>query len=216
MPFNFDTSNPADDGIVSQFPANERALRAAIQASFNVEHASGTGHHKIPYGDTTDRDNTSDWPSGAIFYNTDLGAFQITDSPSPSENWITISDPYSLIPQGTVMLFVQASAPTGWTKITTYHDKLLRVVNSSGAGTGGTWNISGFTIDNHTLTVDEIPAHTHGGAPGEAQGAGGGSAYYNRNGVTESTGGGQGHSHGFTATGTWRPEYVNCIFASKD
>ena len=38
---------------------------------------------------------------------------------------------------GTVMLFVQTSAPTGWTKSTTHNDKALRVV-SGAASNGGT------------------------------------------------------------------------------
>jgi len=41
------------------------------------------------------------------------------------------------IPSGTVMLFWQANAPTGWTKITSQNDKAFRVVSGSGGGTGG-------------------------------------------------------------------------------
>tara|TARA_B100002019_G_scaffold26121_2_gene20026 strand:+ start:5966 stop:7159 length:1194 start_codon:yes stop_codon:yes gene_type:complete len=40
-------------------------------------------------------------------------------------------------PSGTVMLFYQASAPTGWTKVTTQNNKALRVVSGTGGGTGG-------------------------------------------------------------------------------
>ena len=40
------------------------------------------------------------------------------------------------------MLFYQASAPTGWTKVTTHHNKAIRVVNTSGGGYGG---VDGFT-----------------------------------------------------------------------
>jgi len=38
---------------------------------------------------------------------------------------------------GTVMLFFQAAAPTGWTEVTTQNDKALRVVSGTGGGTGG-------------------------------------------------------------------------------
>ena len=35
------------------------------------------------------------------------------------------------------MLFVQSSAPTGWTKQTSHNNKALRVVSGSGGGSGG-------------------------------------------------------------------------------
>lgn len=38
---------------------------------------------------------------------------------------------------GTVTLFVQASAPAGWSQVTTQNNKVLRVVSSSGGGSGG-------------------------------------------------------------------------------
>lgn len=41
------------------------------------------------------------------------------------------------IPSGSTCVFVQTSAPTGWTKLTTHNDKSLRVVNGT-AGSGGT------------------------------------------------------------------------------
>ena len=41
------------------------------------------------------------------------------------------------VPSGSVMLFVQSSAPTGWTKSTSHNNKALRVVSGSGGGSGG-------------------------------------------------------------------------------
>lgn len=38
---------------------------------------------------------------------------------------------YSSFPAGTAMLFRQTSAPTGWTKVTTYNDAALRVVSGT-------------------------------------------------------------------------------------
>ena len=46
------------------------------------------------------------------------------------------------IPSGTVMVFFQVSAPTGWTQVVTQNDKALRVVSGSGGGTGGTHGLS--------------------------------------------------------------------------
>ena len=55
----------------------------------------------------------------------------------------------SAFPSGTKMLFVQTTAPTGWTKDTTNNDKALRVVSGT-ASTGGTGAFS--TIFTSTRT----------------------------------------------------------------
>lgn len=74
----------------------------------------------------------------------------------------------NLMPAGTVMIFGQASPSTGWTKLTTVTDRMLRVVNGTGAGTGGSQLISsGVTLAHiHTLTTEvdhthSTPAHQH-------------------------------------------------------
>jgi hypothetical protein len=71
--------------------------------------------------------------------------------------------------------------------------------------TGGAADITiSSNTDSHTLTVDEIPAHTHTAlkqANGTALVEGSGQAPNNA-GVTGSTGGGQGHTHGITYNGT--------------
>jgi len=65
------------------------------------------------------------------------------------------------VPSGTVMLFYQAAAPTGWTKLTTNNDKTLRVVSGSGGVAGGTNPYSTVmaqtTVGNHTLARSELP-----------------------------------------------------------
>ena len=76
--------------------------------------------------------------------------------------WTTVvSEDY--IPDGTVMVFFQASAPTGWTKVTTQNDKTLRVVSGSGGGTGGDWAMSsGETTSSDGAHTHTSAAHTHG------------------------------------------------------
>ena len=79
-----------------------------------------------------------------------------------------------LIPTGSVMMFYQAAAPTGWTQSTTHNDKALRVVSGTGGGSGGStafstaWtNISHshasgtLAAAGHILTVAEMPSHSH-------------------------------------------------------
>jgi hypothetical protein len=126
----------------------------------------------------------------------------------------------STIPSGTVMLFQQTAAPTGFTKITTHNNKALRVVNGS-VTTGGTnsftnalnasnntsstsVSISGSTA-SHTLSLSQIPSHRHlaGGHSEFGTGsfvsagtrndgnAGGAKRFY-----TDYQGSGSGHTHG--------------------
>ncbi len=80
----------------------------------------------------------------------------------------TFTGAWTNLPAGTVMLFVQTSAPTGWTKSTAHNDKALRVV-SGAASSGGSvafttafasQGVSG-TVGSYTLTTADIPAHSH-------------------------------------------------------
>ena len=61
---------------------------------------------------------------------------------------------------GTKLVFPQASAPTYWTLDTTHNDKALRVVSSSGGGSGGTHDFSSPPSLAH---VHAGPSHTHTG-----------------------------------------------------
>ena len=124
------------------------------------------------------------------------------------------------IPAGTVMVFFQAAAPTGWTQVVTQNDKVLRVVSGAGAGTGGSWTISGISVDGHTLTEAEMPVHAHAvgsnlniqvGSGGSAMMAGAPDVH-----VTTTAGGGGSHSHTMTIGSAWRPAYVDVIICSKD
>ena len=122
-------------------------------------------------------------------------------------------------PTGTVMLFAQTSAPTGWTKNTTQNNNsALRLVTGSvttGGSVGfttafasqtptGSVNISSLsgTIGNTTLTTPQIPSHTHD-YEGPAGGPGGvGSATTASSPrATTSTGGGGSHTHPFSGSG---------------
>lgn len=134
------------------------------------------------------------------------------------------------LPSGTVGLYYQASAPTGWTQVTTLNDYALRIVNTSGGGTGGTTafssvftnqtpTISGGTltasIGATTLSVSQMPSHTHsansngGGSPNFAGIANGGPgvAYGSgcqysiyQSGDTQAQGGGSSHTHSFSGS----------------
>ena len=162
----------------------------------------------------------------------------------------------SSIPAGTVMLFVQTTAPVGFTKSTANNDKALRVVSGT-ASTGGSvafttafasqavtgtianttaTNISatatnqaatqGGTVNNHTLSVAQMPSHAHnvryvlgGTASANCIHAGGGFRG-DGNGQTEAAvANGSSNSHNHTFSGTainMAVQYVDIIIATKN
>jgi len=89
----------------------------------------------------------------------------------------------AVIPTGTKMMFVQTTAPIGWTKDTTHDNKALRVVSgTAGSGgsvafttafasqgvsgtiadttAGGSVSVSG-SVGTSTLSVGQLAAHSH-------------------------------------------------------
>ena len=150
----------------------------------------------------------------------------------------------SSIPAGSVMLFYQNAAPTGWTIVTSQNNKALRVVSGSGGVAGGTTafstvfanqtvstsiSVSG-TTGATTLSTSQIPSHTHSFRMGTAPGCGGevipfynGGMVFNGDGTTASTGGGTSHTHSFSGSGsgtssavTLNVQYIDVIIASKN
>jgi hypothetical protein len=83
----------------------------------------------------------------------------------------TFTEAASVIPSGTVMLFVQTTAPTGWTKSTAHDNKALRVVSGSASSGGSVAFTTAFasqavsgsvgTSGATTLSTSQIPAHGH-------------------------------------------------------
>jgi len=116
---------------------------------------------------------------------------------------------FSEFASGTVLIFQQTAAPTGWTKITTNDNAALRVVSGT-AGTGGTvafttafasqavsgtnanttasgTNAVSGSVDGTAITTAQMPSHNHGiNDPGHAHG------------VADPT-----HAHGQGAYGNW-------------
>ena len=114
------------------------------------------------------------------------------------------------IPVGTVMLFYQTAAPTGWTISSSLNDYALKLVSATGGVTSGSVNYSTLfgrtATDSTTLTTNQIPAHTHDQDDGTAYFTlpstssttltpGPATLYADTARATGSTGGGAGHTH---------------------
>jgi hypothetical protein len=143
-------------------------------------------------------------------------------------NSTTVTTRGWMTPDNTAMFFFQAAAPTHWVKSSTHNDKMLRVVTGNGGGSGGSISFSSFTgqtysspwssnspTNNHTLTANQIPSHTHSTEgtslspfPQNPNGTFNGGDVNKGTGWTRSfsaTGGVSGpsqHSHPFSASGT--------------
>lgn len=126
---------------------------------------------------------------------------------------------------GTVMLFVQTAAPTGWTKSTTHDNKALRVVNGN-VTTGGTQGFttvlnSNGTVGATTLTTAQMPSHQHqasiyystgiAGISITGQFAMGQGTNITAPVATSSVGGGGSHTHSMSMD----VAYVDVIIATK-
>lgn len=132
-------------------------------------------------------------------------------------------------PSGTLMLFQQTTAPTGWTKQTTHNDKALRVVSGT-ASSGGTTafstvfanqtptiTTSGLSAAATTLALSQIPSHDHAtnatasfngyyiSTSTRWSGGGGdsfGGAGFNSGIRTDSSGSGGSHTHTISGSAT--------------
>ena len=121
---------------------------------------------------------------------------------------------------GTLMLFQQTAAPTGWVKQTTHDNKALRVVSGT-AGTGGavafTTAFAAGSTGATTLTTAQMPSHSHSitslGSQSSCGGSDGGLVALNNaySIGTTATGGGGSHTHSLALN----VSYVDLIIASK-
>jgi hypothetical protein len=143
-------------------------------------------------------------------------------------------------PAGTVMLFGQTAAPTGWTKDTSnFNNSGLRVVTGTASSGGsvdfttafasqtpsGSVSVTGGSVGNTTLSTPQIPSHSHpvGLSPGNGLTVSGGELF-TFGGTTGSTGGGGAHNHPFSGqsasfTGNainLAVKYVDVIRATKN
>jgi|TARA_R110002110_G_scaffold288094_2_gene502569 hypothetical protein len=65
----------------------------------------------------------------------------------------------STFESGVKMVFVGASAPSGWSLVTTYDDRVLIIQNAAGESTAGNWSVSGTELA--AATTGNVPDHSH-------------------------------------------------------
>ena len=152
--------------------------------------------------------------------------------------WTSATPSASPIPAGSVMLFYQSAAPTGWTQVTSLNDYDLRLVSGAGGTTGGTTAYSTvftnqtptisntFAVGATTLSTSQIPSHNHAisvsalydsGQPSWFNSAGGAVLSVS----TDYTGGGGSHTHSISGSATssaitLNVRYANIIICSKN
>lgn len=140
----------------------------------------------------------------------------------------------SILESGTTMIFVQPTAPTGWTKSTTHNNKALRIVSGVGGGSGGTLDFTstfasrnvGVSIGDTALTIAQIPAHAHTITTNDPEAWSGTrgnrpyglpSSYPGITSTGNTTGSGQGHTHTATVSAlNMAVQYVDVIICIKD
>jgi len=181
-------------------------------------------------------------PLGPSSGGTGLNASGTAGNVLTSNGTAWVSQAAAAFDSGTVMLFGQTAAPTGWTKDTTnYNNSGLRIVTGT-ASTGGsvdfttafasqtpsgTVSVSG-SAGNTTLSTPQIPSHTHGIDPSPATATGTIASASNNPAAgpftTGATGGGGAHSHPLTISSATfsgnainlAVKYVDVIRATKN
>lgn len=158
----------------------------------------------------------------------------LTINEAPTQNYHAANklyvDAQKQLPTGTKMLFIQSTAPAGWTQDTSVNDRVIRVVSgASGGATGGSWTISG-------ITITQAGAHTHSvansgwGTTGGSLGSVGSGVLVVGSGLGEfqealeslrsssnyqATSTEADHLHLATHNGSWRPQYVDAIICTR-
>ena len=171
--------------IVNNGVSNTSTIR------FITAPAAGTSHFIIALGGQGSLIANVDWDvKGQIIVATADNAAkqvnvgtndQVLTADSSTETGVVWKTPS--VPANSVMLFYQATAPLGWTQVTTQNDKALRVVSGAGGGTGGSTaftsvftsrtpsgSVGGGSVSvsvggntgNTALSVAQLPPHTHG------------------------------------------------------
>jgi hypothetical protein len=146
-------TNTAQRNLIAPLIEKTYTIKNTTTGGFSVQiiGSSGVGV-VIPNGVTT-----TVYCDGLNFYpsiNGIVGNLVVTGNATIAGN-LSVTGTNSIIPTGTRMPFAQAAAPTGFTQVTddTATNRMLRVVNTAGGGTGGSAS---------PILMNVVPSHTHG------------------------------------------------------
>lgn len=217
---------------------HQRDHRNANKVTWGVEHSTATvneaGKHKFPIVTDAQEAALTDNPTGRLVQNTTKIMLRYYDG----ADWQDCIG--AVFASGVRMVFDQDAAPTGWTRDTSYNDKVIRIVSGARAD-AGSWTISGLTNATEAAHTHATPNHVHPFATSSGSAlntnlvatqvsAGlvmfgdrtGGSGTVDRltNDTTNSgsgtSGAGSAHGHTISAGSAWRPLHRDMIVASKD
>ena len=226
------TINAGLAGTALVVQGNARITGILTVGTASITFNGNTNRLNIGSGIILDGNDNKINVGSAITFNGSTGIISATEFRGNGAN-LTGVQPFQ---SGTAIIFAQTSAPVGWTKSTTHHNKALRVVNTSGGGSGGSVGFttaftsrSGVgTVASTTLTTTQIPSHSHTYDDTTGIGNGGGQSGPNNpstiTSVSQSTssktsgnsGGGSSHNHGFSLTMDFDVEYVDTLICTKD
>jgi hypothetical protein len=230
------TGATTDSGARTNLGLGTIATQAANNVSITGGSITGITDLAVADGGT----GASSFTANNVLLGNGTSAFQ-TVAPGTSGNVLTSNGTtWASTPvgggfaSGTLMLFQQTAAPTGWTKDTTHNNKALRVVTGTASSGGsvafttafasqtptGSVSITSVTgsAGATTLTTPQIPSHSHnaGNAANVATAKPGtGAQVRNINTsapATSSTGGGGSHTHPFSfssGSGTFSGNAIN-------
>jgi len=224
---NWDTRTPTGIEGINKVGQCIRETKDAIEVAFSEEHYFPEGTHKFP-SESLSLPN----PNKIGRWRFNPADEYMTMQRDSGTVWENLTTPASLFPSGVKMLFCQTTPPAGWTRLATYDDRVLRVVNTTGGTTGGAWGITlSSTTTAHTHAIDSVdsswtnnsPHHDGyritnvdegGGAQFKALRTGGIAVHSWTHSHNPSDSNPFTHSH--TVVNTWRPAYKDVIAAERD
>lgn len=219
MPFSFDTSKPADNDIVSQYPANERTLRVTLDNCVGTEHDVASGRHKIASGSTAARDGITNWVAGSVFVNTSYTAPRLQMQTAASSPFVWIDLGSSVVPTGTIAPFYQSTAPSDWTRLTgVANDRVIMLTDSTAGGTNASsWPVSGLTHAHYHVVTASATTGTafddiHDGASGSGTIAHSG----HKHNFAFSVNSNAASTSAVSSDGTWRPPAAMFLLAQRN
>lgn len=233
---------PADNENINLGANRIRDLKVAVRQRIAIDHSisgdANDGKHNQVTLRTSSIAPTLDTGDGCLFTLAVGGNTELFYEDSAARTLqITkqgiVQAPPS-VPSGSVMLFAQAAAPTGWTQDTSKNDVLAYITNNSaiqGGSFGGSgWSISGLvastSVAGHTLSQAEIPQHTHfvnavTAAGGNIGFQAGNNIFLQQTAILSDGGSvsGGSHTHGASTSvfgdATWRPPVLGVIVCVK-